>query len=115
METLDDLSEQIRRIEDFSDTMKSINRMDDLCVRRSKVVASILQRKTADVFDTLSGTGKKEYSIVEKLSQEQFNIDMDVYLEILENTVLPLLCPAIFFLRLKALPIRLALSIMVCL
>lgn len=26
-----------------------------------------------------SGTGKKEYSIVEKLSQEQFNIDMDVY------------------------------------
>lgn len=87
METLDDLSEQIRRIEDFSDTMKSINRMDDLCVRRSKVVASILQRKTADVFDTLSGTGKKEYSIVEKLSQEQFNIDMDVYLEILENVV----------------------------
>lgn len=61
--------------------------MDDLCVRRSKVVASILQRKTADVFDTLSGTGKKEYSIVEKLSQEQFNIDMDVYLEILENVV----------------------------
>lgn len=87
METLDDFSEQIRRIEDFSDTMKSINRMDDLCVRRSKVVASILQRKTADVFDTLSGTGKKEYSIVEKLSQEQFNIDMDVYLEILENVV----------------------------
>lgn len=87
METLDDLSEQIRRVEDFSDTMKSINRMDDLCVRRSKVVASILQRKTADVFDTLSGTGKKEYSIVEKLSQEQFNIDMDVYLEILENVV----------------------------
>lgn len=87
METLDDLSEQIRRIEDFSDTMKSINRMDDLCVRRSKVVASILQRKTADVFDTLSETGKKEYSIVEKLSQEQFNIDMDVYLEILENVV----------------------------
>lgn len=87
METLDDLSEQIRRIEDFSDTMKSINRMDDLCVRRSKVVASILQRKTADVFDTLFGTGKKEYSIVEKLSQEQFNIDMDVYLEILENVV----------------------------
>lgn len=87
METLKDLSEQIRRIEDFSDTMKNINRMDDLCVRRSKVVASMLQKKTADVFDTLSGTGKKEYSIAEKLSQEQFNIDMDVYLEILENVV----------------------------
>lgn len=87
METLKDLSEQIHRIEDFSDTMKNINRMDDLCVRRSKVVASMLQKKTADVFDTLSGTGKKEYSIAEKLSQEQFNIDMDVYLEILENVV----------------------------
>lgn len=58
METLDDLSEQIRT--DFLDTMKSINRMDDLCVRRSKVVAAYSPSKeTADVLIHLPNWAKR--------------------------------------------------------
>ena len=55
METLEDLSEQTRRIEDFSNTMKNINRMDELCIRKSVADVSILQKKTADVLDVLAG------------------------------------------------------------
>lgn len=85
METLDDLCGQIHRIEDFSDTMKNVNRMDDLCIRKRIVAASEFQKKTVEVFNTLAGTNKKEYFIKENLSQEQIHIDMAIYLEILEN------------------------------
>ena len=85
METLEDLSEQTRRIEDFSNTMKNINRMDELCIRKSVVDVSILQKKTADVLDVLAGIYKKDYFITDHLCQKQFYIDMDIYLEIVEN------------------------------
>ena len=85
LETLDDLSEQTRRIEDFSNTMKNINRMDDLCTKKTLVDASTVAKKATDVFESLAKTYRKDYFITNHLSQKKFNIDMNIYLEIVEN------------------------------
>lgn len=85
LETLDDLSEQTRRIEDFSNTMKNINRMDDLCTKKTLVDAPTVAKKATDVFESLAKTYRKDYFITNHLSQKKFNIDMNIYLEIVEN------------------------------
>lgn len=56
-----------------------------MCIRKRIIAASEFQKQTADVFNMLAGTNKKEYFIKEDLSQEQIHIDMAIYLEILEN------------------------------
>lgn len=85
LETLKDLWEQTRRMEDFSDTMKKINRMDDVCIRKTTEDASVFVKKAADILGSLAGTCGKDYFITDHLAQKQLHIDRNVCLEIAEN------------------------------
>lgn len=85
METLTELKEQSWRIEQFADTMKEINRLDERVIKKRKISPELLVKRSEAVLSTLSESCGKRYQIDSQIRLEQFNLDLDIYLEILEN------------------------------
>lgn len=85
METLGELLEQTMRIEKFADTMKDINHLDEIQVKKQLVDTNVLYKKTTAVFEVLAEKYGKHFTVQNMISQTQINIDIDIYLEIIEN------------------------------
>ena len=85
MEILGDCLGQIDRIEAFCDTMKNINRLDDVEITRKRVSPEVIGRKTEAILEALSRQYKKGYRMEDRLGDGEVCIDMDIYLEIVEN------------------------------
>lgn len=85
METLQELADQTKRIEIFADTMKEINHLDERKITPELLDKSIIIRKSESILNTLAEKYGKRYSIQENLQQEQIKLDLDIYLEVLEN------------------------------
>ena len=85
METLQELADQTKRIEIFADTMKEINHLDERKITPELLDKSIIIRKSESILNTLAEKYGKRYSIQENIQQEQIKLDLDIYLEVLEN------------------------------
>ena len=85
IEILKELSEQTQRIENFADTMKKINRLDEREVDQKLIDSATILKKSETILSTLSEKYGKTYSIQETIQQKEVKLDFDIYLEILEN------------------------------
>ncbi len=85
IETLRELDEQTQRIENFADTMKDINRLDERKVNRKLMDKASVLKKSEEVLHTLVEKYGKTYSIQETIQQKEIQLDIDIYMEILEN------------------------------
>ncbi len=85
IETLRELDEQTQRIENFADTMKDINRLDERKVNRKLMNKASVLKKSEEVLHTLAEKYGKTYSIQETIQQKEIQLDIDIYMEILEN------------------------------
>lgn len=85
METLQDLKEQTQRIETFADTMKEINHLDDRVMKKETVDYMAVLKKSEAILEVLGKKYGKEYEIANLVKRDQLRLDLDVYLEILEN------------------------------
>lgn len=87
IETIDDLNEQIVRIEKFVDTMKEINHIEEMQLRKTYVNKSIIEKKTEVILKTLTNDQEKTYKINCLWSNTEYYLDLDMYQEIVENIV----------------------------
>ena len=87
METLEDLEEQTNRIESFANTMKDINYLDEVQINKCSISVSVLQKKTDTILKTLSEKHGKTYTISTQFQTDDLYLDMDIYLEIVENII----------------------------
>lgn len=85
METLQELADQTKRIETFADTMKEINHLDERKITAELIDKTVIIRKSETILNTLAEKYGKRYSIQESIQQEQIKLDLDLYLEVLEN------------------------------
>lgn len=86
-ETLEDLEEQINRIESFANTMKDINYLDEVQINKCSINVSLLQKKTETILKTLSEKHEKKYTLSAQFKTDDLYVDMDIYLEIIENII----------------------------
>ena len=87
METLEDLDEQMNRIENFANTMKDINYLDEVQINKCSINVSILQKKIETILKTLSEKYEKKYTLSAQFQSNNLYLDMDIYLEIIENII----------------------------
>ncbi len=85
METLQELGQQTRRIENFADTMKEINHLDEQKINKEQVNKETILRKSEVILKTLAEKYGKQFEIQQMISQTPIRMDLDVYLEVLEN------------------------------
>ena len=88
MEILEEISAQISRIEKFADTMKQINHLDEIIIRKETIPFLTIYKKTENVLNTLTKKYNKEYSITFYSDRDVLQIDENIYLEIVENIVI---------------------------
>ena len=78
IEILKELSEQTQRIENFADTMKKINRLDEREVDQKLIDSATILKKSETILSTLSEKYGKTYSIQETIQQKEVKLDFDI-------------------------------------
>lgn len=85
MEVLEELQSQTERISDFADTMKSINRLEEVSINRELVEIGIFGKRIESIMLVLAEKYGKQFEVRNEINEKQLNLDMDVFLEIFEN------------------------------
>lgn len=85
MEVLGELQSQTERISCFADTMKSINRLDEMIINREGIDKDELLTKTETILTVLAGNYKKQFEIHSEVERQELYLDLSVFLEIMEN------------------------------
>lgn len=87
IETIDDLNEQIVRIEKFADTMKEINHIEEMQPQKTYVNKSIIEKKTEAIIKALVNNQENTYKMSCLWTDSEYYLDLDMYQEIVENIV----------------------------
>ena len=87
MEVVNDLDEQILRIEKFANTMKEINYLEEIRPTKSCIDSCTIEKKTRKILETLADKGKKNYKVSYQCDISEMYLDLNIYLEIVENVV----------------------------
>lgn len=84
MEVVNDLDEQILRIDN---TMKEINYLEEIRPTKSCIDSCTIEKKTRKILETLADKGKKNYKVSYQCDISEMYLDLNIYLEIVENVV----------------------------
>lgn len=87
MEVLGELQSQTERISCFADTMKSINRLDEIVINRECVDKDELHTKAQTILTVLAQKYGKQYEIHSKVKKQQLYLDLSAFIEIFENLI----------------------------
>lgn len=84
---LGELQSQTERISCFADTMKNINRLDEIIISRAYVSQADLLAKTEAILTVLAQKYAKQFEVHSELKEQQLNLDISIFLEVLENLI----------------------------
>ena len=87
IEVLGELQSQTERISCFADTMKNINRLDEIIISRAYVSQADLLAKTEAILIVLAQKYAKQFEVHSELKEQQLNLDISIFLEVLENLI----------------------------
>lgn len=87
IEVLGELQSQTERISCFADTMKNINRLDEIIISRAYVSQADLLAKTEAILTVLAQKYAKQFEVHSELKEQQLNLDISIFLEVLENLI----------------------------
>lgn len=87
IEVLGELQSQTERISCFADTMKNINRLDEIIISRAYVSQADLLAKTEAILTILAQKYAKQFEVHSELKEQQLNLDISIFLEVLENLI----------------------------
>ena len=87
IEVLGELQSQTERISCFADTMKNINRLDEIIISRACVSQADLLAKTEAILTVLAQKYAKQFEVHSELKEQQLNLDISIFLEVLENLI----------------------------
>lgn len=87
IEVLGELQSQTERISCFAYTMKNINRLDEIIISRAYVSQADLLAKTEAILTVLAQKYAKQFEVHSELKEQQLNLDISIFLEVLENLI----------------------------
>lgn len=87
IEVLGELQSQTERISCFADTMKNINRLDEIVIKRACVSQADLLAKTEPILTVLAQKYAKKFEVHNEIKEQQLNLDISIFLEVLENLI----------------------------
>lgn len=87
IEVLGELQSQTERISCFADTMKNINRLDEIVIKRAYVSQADLLAKTEAILTVLAQKYAKKFEVHNEIKEQQLNLDISIFLEVLENLI----------------------------
>ena len=87
LEVLEELQSQTERISCFADTMKSINRLDEIVINRECINKDELLMKAETILTVLAQKYEKQFEIHSEIGKQQLYLDLSVFLEIFENLI----------------------------
>ena len=87
IEVLGELQSQTERISCFAGTMKNINRLDEIIISRAYVSQADLLAKTEAILTVLAQKYAKQFEVHSELKEQQLNLDISIFLEVLENLI----------------------------
>lgn len=87
MEYLNLIAEQVQRLQDFSNTMKEVNTIEELEPKLRKQNSAELAKKIRDTIEILDGMEGLHLFFSENLPEKQLYADETVIMEVLENLV----------------------------
>lgn len=76
MEVLGELQSQTERISCFADTMKSINRLDEMVINREGIDKDELLTKTETILTVLAGNYQKQFEIHSEVEKQELYLDL---------------------------------------
>ncbi len=86
LHTLETVSEQIDRLENYSNTMKNIHSLEDLPVNKEALDILKVQKKALKAAEALSQNGMLEVAAAHKITEpEKVYLDENIVLEVVEN------------------------------
>ena len=86
-EVLGELQSQTERIVCFADTMKSINRLDEIIINRECINKDELHMKAETILTVLAQKYEKQFEIHSEIGKQRLYLDLSVFLEIFENLI----------------------------
>ncbi len=87
IEVLGELQSQTERISCFADTMKSINRLDEIVINRECVDKDELCTKMETILTVLAQKYGKQFEIHSEVKKQQLYLDLSAFLEVFENLI----------------------------
>lgn len=81
------LFDAYERISCFAGTMKNINRLDEIIISRAYVSQADLLAKTEAILTVLAQKYAKQFEVHSELKEQQLNLDISIFLEVLENLI----------------------------